>query len=1031
MSVVTTEMQDQVAELYITYFGRAPDAEGFAFWTQALANGASVMDIGADFAKSPEFQQAYGGLTPEEQVNSFYQNTLNRDADAGGLEYWSNLLKNGASFTSVAYAIVNTAFEGGAGVAESDTALVRNKVTIGKYFAIDLQSNDFAAASSAFESVTADPDSVTATEARLDAEVEGGTVFNLTTGKDSLVGNSQDNTFVARVVQNGLGEQVNELASGDSINGGGGSNTLFAKVQAASTAEGTNGRINPETVAVQTVHLEAVSSLSLGSTPVLLDAGDMLGLTEIGSVESDVSLNVYDLTTLTDNGLYADRRDESDITIRMDHTGNGNTIDEASSLRVYFDQNYISQENLTTSQARWFLIDQDSPDGQPLLSINVDGIVGTIDGERFVIENPALGGQNNTEFDTWQEFVAALQDPLQALIDAGTLPAGTTLTLDESVTDFTFMDDGTLSPPIPAITLTLADSTRVLDAIGFEQMEEEIGPYNVYGNVDNSQTGGTTLSQSTIVLDKVGRGSDGGELVVGGMSNDGDNVWDAGSGSKGIQRFNVTVEGDATQPSDLASLRSTHNTLEEVVVVGTGGASLTIGNSNTVANTSANTPNQDPTTTNPVGLTTAVNNALKDVRLFNASGLEALLGAPSVPSVEVHAYLSDEVVAKYMDLTDGQTAAAADNADFVYTLTGGNDTLNINLSKDNLAASGTATREDFTFTANGDAGDDTILVQIGDGVGTAQEVNENWFVNTVQNDNLVINGGDGNDTIWTWGAGAFTINAGAGNDLVMTDNSGAQEGIDFNEGRATFVFNVDPLEINIDDLQSEPRTDTDSNVAQTTVTVSFLGIEAEAIVGETSALRGGDVNDLLVRQAIKNAINNDEHLSDILVAEDGPSGALVVRSLIDGQYETTDLSIEITSALTEAQEQVSVDPATVLGGDLANALTNRFETTLLAQEGDVDITGADSEQSANNNTISDGTGADTIVFSSAVLVDGQALELSVDEELDVIVNYAGDATGVTWAGSPEVLYTEVNGGTMATINGIEEAFFAGNTNFVA
>lgn len=39
MAVVTQAMQDQVTELYIAFFGRAPDASGFSFWTNALANG--------------------------------------------------------------------------------------------------------------------------------------------------------------------------------------------------------------------------------------------------------------------------------------------------------------------------------------------------------------------------------------------------------------------------------------------------------------------------------------------------------------------------------------------------------------------------------------------------------------------------------------------------------------------------------------------------------------------------------------------------------------------------------------------------------------------------------------------------------------------------------------------------------------------------------------------------------------------------------------------------------------------------------
>lgn len=37
--------QNQVAELYIVFFGRAPDAEGMNHWVQALSNGATIHDL--------------------------------------------------------------------------------------------------------------------------------------------------------------------------------------------------------------------------------------------------------------------------------------------------------------------------------------------------------------------------------------------------------------------------------------------------------------------------------------------------------------------------------------------------------------------------------------------------------------------------------------------------------------------------------------------------------------------------------------------------------------------------------------------------------------------------------------------------------------------------------------------------------------------------------------------------------------------------------------------------------------------------
>lgn len=56
----------------------------------------------------------------------------------------------------------------------------------------------------------------------------------------------------------------------------------------------------------------------------------------------------------------------------------------------------------------------------------------------------------------------------------------------------------------------------------------------------------------------------------------------------------------------------------------------------------------------------------------------------------------------------------ADNADFEYTFGAGNDKLNINISKTNLA-DGTTNREDFSMEIATGAGDDVVEAQIGDG----------------------------------------------------------------------------------------------------------------------------------------------------------------------------------------------------------------------------------------------------------------------------------------------------------------------------
>ena len=55
---------DAVSGLYQSLLGRAPDAEGLAFWNQQLASGKSINDIANAFKASPEYQQRQPQIRP-------------------------------------------------------------------------------------------------------------------------------------------------------------------------------------------------------------------------------------------------------------------------------------------------------------------------------------------------------------------------------------------------------------------------------------------------------------------------------------------------------------------------------------------------------------------------------------------------------------------------------------------------------------------------------------------------------------------------------------------------------------------------------------------------------------------------------------------------------------------------------------------------------------------------------------------------------------------------------------------------------
>ncbi len=80
--------QERIYRLYQAYFGRAPDAAGFWFWADRVAEGQSLADISDHFAESPEFVDLYGPLDDGAFVDQVYRSVFDRLPDEGGRAYW-------------------------------------------------------------------------------------------------------------------------------------------------------------------------------------------------------------------------------------------------------------------------------------------------------------------------------------------------------------------------------------------------------------------------------------------------------------------------------------------------------------------------------------------------------------------------------------------------------------------------------------------------------------------------------------------------------------------------------------------------------------------------------------------------------------------------------------------------------------------------------------------------------------------------------------------------------------------------------
>jgi len=78
-----------IAQIYQEQLGRAPDAGGAAFYSNALANGTSLADIKNSIAQSLEGQQM-----DVQSAASAYRQALGRNPEPAGLQYWMSVAQD-------------------------------------------------------------------------------------------------------------------------------------------------------------------------------------------------------------------------------------------------------------------------------------------------------------------------------------------------------------------------------------------------------------------------------------------------------------------------------------------------------------------------------------------------------------------------------------------------------------------------------------------------------------------------------------------------------------------------------------------------------------------------------------------------------------------------------------------------------------------------------------------------------------------------------------------------------------------------
>lgn len=126
---------DFVNELYHRAFGRGAEAEGLAYWENALATGATREQLTRSFAMIAERDGRDFALneTPVGDVLGLYQGLLGRAADEGGANYWLEKAAGGASKTDMVRAMLESSESfGGGGMSDEDFVALLYKNALGR-----------------------------------------------------------------------------------------------------------------------------------------------------------------------------------------------------------------------------------------------------------------------------------------------------------------------------------------------------------------------------------------------------------------------------------------------------------------------------------------------------------------------------------------------------------------------------------------------------------------------------------------------------------------------------------------------------------------------------------------------------------------------------------------------------------------------------------------------------------------------------------------------------------------------------------
>lgn len=509
---LTAQERSDLIELAVLMFNAAPGSTYLSELTAIYeSTGRNLAVVANILAGTPAYTQLNPNYQTAEDFAAAFLAPLGLEGNDEAVDFIVAQFNAGASKGAIAYAAMEAlrGYDGDNEELQAAKAALANKVEVAEYYSVTkgIAQSDLGVLQQVLANVTADEASVDAAKAAIDSgSGPAPTGYTLTTGIDNLTGTAGDNVFNAPVVQNDHGNLVNTLETGDVINGGAGVDTLNVVL---TQPQGENPLGAPATSAT----LSGVEIVNYRSQYFNLDAINFSnidaelhsGVQQYWSDNSRASLQIEDVRQLPEELTFGMRQTDP-----VAYNGLDFIVGSGSSYYVYFDPAQLAADRGSSgdSSLTLTLVDNSAADAE-LENFPVDGVVFTLDGVEYTVRSDAMG-----EAETYADFVAALQDALAA----NPALADITVTLN------------------PNDTITLVDPDgATFGAVGYTWVGNVVPSA---GELQWNMSVGAAVESdapvtTNVVLDHVGRTSQGGELDIGSMA------------AGGVQVFNVSVDRDS------------------------------------------------------------------------------------------------------------------------------------------------------------------------------------------------------------------------------------------------------------------------------------------------------------------------------------------------------------------------------------------------------------------------------------------------------------------------------------------------------